>query len=92
MSNEQPLIETKHAAAAFYREMAARIEHNDPASYGGSFVVVPPGDHSEPMTLLILDPKQDPVQFWGLLKIKAEVALNALEEISRGQSAFGRGR
>jgi hypothetical protein len=75
------------------RAFAAMVEHvrrNDVARFGGAFVVVPPKGAGDVLEVLILDPHQEPAQFWSILKTKAEMALAALDEEQRRQRAFGR--
>ena len=71
------------------RDMADRLVLNGPDSFGGCFVVLPPMG-GEPIKTLILDSKQDPAQFWSILKTKAEMALMGLDEISRNQQGYRR--
>jgi len=82
----QPLIDGQtadiKALADELRSMADSMELNGPASFGGCFVVLPPMG-GEPIKTLILDSKQDPAQFWAILKTKAEMALASLDEQSR---------
>jgi hypothetical protein len=66
------------------RSMADSLILNGPASFGGCFVVLPPMG-GDPIKTLILDSKQDPAQFWAILKTKAEMALAGLDEIARAQ-------
>jgi len=70
--------------------MAAAIERNAEGSFGGAFVVIPPNsDAGEPIETLILDAKQDPAQFWMLLKTKCDLELAALDAKQRQQATFG---
>ena len=91
--NEQPLIENQQAnietLAQQFLDMAARLKLNGDKNFGGAFVVVPPSG-GDPIQTLILDGKQDPAQFWAILKTKAEMALAGLDEQQRNQQAFRR--
>ena len=74
-----------------FRSMADAIEKNAEGSFGGAFVVVPPtSEAGEPIETLILDAKQDPAQFWMLLKTKCDIALGELDQKQRTQASFGR--
>ena len=70
--------------------MAEAVERNAEGSFGGAFVVVPPPEAGEPLETLILDSKQDPAQFWMLLKTKCDLELSALDAKQRQQATFGR--
>ena len=72
-----------------FRAMADAIERNIEGSFGGAFVVVPPPEAGEPLETLILDTKQDPAQFWMLLKTKCDLELATLDNKQRQQSSFG---
>ena len=70
--------------------MADAIERNAEGTFGGAFVVIPPSvEAGDPIETLILDAKQDPAQFWLLLKTKCDLELQALDAKQRNQSAFG---
>lgn len=71
------------------RQMADRMETNGNDSFGGCFVVLPPMG-GEPLKTLILDSKQDPAQFFAILKTKCEIALASLDETQRNQQGYGR--
>jgi hypothetical protein len=88
----QPLIERKpHGAAVILRRLADQIDLNDPASFGGVAVIVPPQDAGEPIEVLILDPKKNAAQFYATIKTRLEGQLSDLEVLQRQQQAgFGR--
>lgn len=73
-----------------FRAMADAIERNEGDIFGGAFVVVPPPEAGDPLETLILDSKQDPAQFWMLLKTKCDIALGQLDQKQRAGQAFGR--
>ena len=75
-----------------FRSMADAIERNEGASFGGAFVIIPPQDGGDPIETLILDNKQDPAQFWSMLKTKADIMLAELDQAQRNVAAFGGGR
>lgn len=68
--------------------MAKRIVHNAGQSFGGAFVIVPP--NGDPIETLILDAKQDPAQFWSLIKTRCDIALQEIDERQRTTRPFGR--
>jgi hypothetical protein len=70
--------------------MADAIERNPTGNFGGAFVVVPPVEAGDPLETLILDTKQDPAQFWMLLKTKCDIELGLLDQKQRTGQAFGR--
>lgn len=73
--------------AAELREMADRMELNANASFGGAFVIIPPAG-GEVIKTLIIDSKQDPAQYWSIIKTKADMALMGLDEQQRNTRAF----
>jgi hypothetical protein len=73
-----------------FQVMTQRIVHNAGADFGGAFVVVPPAEGGEVLNTLLLDSRQDPVQFWILLKTKCETEIANLDQKQRGANAFGR--
>ena len=73
-----------------FRSMADSIDRNAEGSFGGAFVVIPPPEAGDPLETLILDAKQDPAQFWMLLKTKCDLALAELDAKQRQNAAFGR--
>ena len=77
-------------AAQRFTAMAAAIEHNAAATFGGAVVIIPPTNGGEPIELLILDLKADPAQFWSTIKTRIEIKLAELDERQRSQQAFGR--
>ena len=77
-------------AAQRFTAMAAAIEHNAGATFGGAVVIIPPTNGGEPIELLILDLKADPAQFWSTIKTRIEIKLAELDERQRSQQAFGR--
>lgn len=90
--NETPLVDPAAVGALLFRQMADRIDHNDPASFGGAVVICPPGRDGVPINVLVLDPTQNEAHFWLTLQTKVQAAIAALEEVSRNQNAFVRGR
>lgn len=78
------------AVAQLFDDMAAKIRLNKDNSFGGAFVIIPPEEGGAPIVTLILDSKQDPGQFFTLLKVKAEAQITMLDVARRNQSAFAR--
>jgi hypothetical protein len=81
MTDEQP-DETEKRAVMF-EQMAAQIRLNKDATFGGAFLVIPPGE-GEPFSSLMLN-QDEPSIFWGAVKTLAEVAMGALERAARQQ-------
>lgn len=73
-----------------FKRMYSRILANSQETYGGAFVIVPPKDGGEVIETLILDSGQDAAQFWGLLKIKCELALAQIDEQQRATQVWRR--
>ncbi len=71
-----------------FRKMADAIESNAERGFGGAFVIMPP--EGDPIETLILDSKQDPSQFYMLLKTKCDIALNELDAKQRQAQGFQR--
>jgi hypothetical protein len=67
--------------AALFREMARRIEKNDPAEFAGALLIVPPSGES--IEYLALNPKQDAAAFWGAVQAHVQRALAEMEEKQR---------
>jgi hypothetical protein len=66
-----------------FERMAAQIRLNKDATFGGAFLVIPPGE-GEPFSSLMLN-QDEPSIFWGAVKTLAEVAMGALERAARQQ-------
>ena len=90
--SEQDLIHkddrSAEALAKLFDDMAAKIRLNKEHPFGGAFVIIPPENGGDAMQTLILDAKQDPAQFFTLLKTKAEMQIMALDQLARNQQAF----
>ena len=71
-----------------FRKMADAIESNAERGFGGAFVIMPP--EGDPIETLILDSKQDPSQFYMLLKTKCDIALNELDAKQTQAQGFQR--
>lgn len=69
--------------------MSELLKKNGTESFGGAFVVAPPKDGGEVLNTLLLDSRQDPVQFWILLKTKCETEIAQLDQKQRSGTAFG---
>ena len=84
------LVETsKNEAADRFTAMAAAIEHNASATFGGAVVIIPPINGGEPIELLILDLKADPAQFWSTIRTRIDIKLSELDQVQRKQASFG---
>ena len=73
-----------------FRAMADAIERNAEGTFGGAFVVIPPAEAGEPIETLILDTRQDPAQFWILLKSKCEYEIATADDKKRAMQGFPR--
>ena len=76
-------------AAQRFTAMAAAIEHNAGATFGGAVVIIPPPNGGEPIELLILDLKADPAQFWSTIRTRIDIKLAELDENRRTTTTFG---
>ena len=81
---------TTEIEAIRFDQMAARIRLNADQGFGGAFVIAPPKSGGEAIETLLVDVRQDPVQFWTLLKSKCDVELDQLGAQAKSQQAFGR--
>lgn len=63
-----------------FTEMANRIEVNMAQDYGGSFVIMPPGDDVKPAVMLILDNSGDAAVFWGSVMTRCQIELEMLKQ------------
>ena len=86
----QPLDRSPETLAKLFDDMAAKIRLNKDNAFGGAFVIIPPETGGDPIVTLILDSKQDPSQFFMLLKTKAEIQIASLDALARNQQAFQR--
>jgi len=71
------------------RALADKIELNDPAAFGGAFIILPPPNGGDVIETLILDGQQDAAQFYILLNGRITKAIEGLDS-SRTQQAFRR--
>lgn len=85
MSDEQ-VIDVSEKRAALFEEMARQIRLNKDATFGGAFLVVPPGD-GEPFSSLMLNQEEQSI-FWGAVKTLGEVALAALDPRNPANRGF----
>ena len=68
-----------------FTRMAAQIDHNDTADFGGAFVVLPPTGGGALIQGCLLT-SADPVQFWLLLQSQIN---KSLEDAKAGTQQFG---
>lgn len=88
------MTDTAEASAAL-RRMADAIDANQERPFGGVICIIPPPDAEGKFHIietLILDSSQDPTQFWGLLKAKADIALHEADARERQGQGLGFGR
>lgn len=75
--------------AAAFREMAERIEKNDPAEFAGAILLVPPD--GKPIEILLVDKSRDEAFFWATASSRIEIATAEFGQRQRGgQDPFGR--
>ena len=80
---------TDTANAERFTKMAARITHNQDATFGGAAVIMPPANGGEPIELLILDSKSDPAQFWGAILSRAQLEVNTIRSANEMRQMTG---
>lgn len=89
----EPLIQKSttvaETEAVRFDQMAARIRLNAEQGFGGAFVIAPPQNGGGAIETLLVDVRQDPVQFWTLLRSKCDVELDQLKDSAKNQRAFG---
>lgn len=73
-----------------FTQMAEAIERNKDATFGGAFVVMPPGPEAVSVETLILDSKQDEAQFWNMLMTKCQMMLAEIDQRQRTAAVFGK--
>jgi len=71
MSDEGP--------AQLFRDMAARIERNEPEEFAGAILIVPPpGEDDQPaeaIEILVIDPARGEAHFWHLAQKMIEIGV-----------------
>src|SRR5580704_7076810 len=75
-----------------FTAMAARIEHNADAIFGGAVVIVPPVNGGDKIEYLSLNASADPVLFWSTVKSQIEMTLEKLTAKDQMAHTFGRPR
>ncbi len=75
--------------AQFFEAMAARIERIPEGEFAGAAVIVPPAGGGDPICLLLVDPKQDPIQFFATVKSRVEIVTGAVMEAARDSQQGG---
>ncbi len=68
-----------------FKEMADRIEKNDPKEFAGALLIVPP--EGDPIAVMLTDPKQDLDAFWGMCAAKIQIAEK--EQMMKAQGSTG---
>ncbi len=74
--------------AKAFREMADRIERNDPAEFAGAILIVPP--EGDVIAVLITDPSKDKEAFWALAVSRTQIAHQEIVGQRQGGQGFGR--
>lgn len=68
--------------AELFRELADKIDRNPETDFGGAFLIVPPeGDAISG----ILVGAADLGVFWGAVKLKCDLAVDAADKVSKPQ-------
>lgn len=76
------------AMADLFREMADRIERNEDAEFAGAILVVPPrrnGVELPSISVMIVDPSQDPATLFAIAKGKIDIASAQYDEAVQAQ-------
>lgn len=63
-----------------FTDMAARIDLNAEQGFGGSFVIMPPGEDPKPRVMLMLDNAENPAMFWSALQTVCTIALQEIQQ------------
>lgn len=78
---------TAKTPADHFRDLADKIERNKPEDFGGAFLIIPPD--GEPIASILVG-QPDLASFFAVVSGKLQVAVNAADEKSKRQQAFGR--
>lgn len=70
------------------RAMADAIDLNDGKPFGGAVVIIPPAG-GKPIEMLILDSREDGLQFYTSIKTMVEIAYNELLQSEQQKRTFG---
>lgn len=82
---------TSQEAAAEFRKMADQIERNADSKFGGAYVIIPPGDYDVgPLSVLLIDSRQDAANFFNLLDWRTKTVLAEIDAKQRQMTGFGR--
>lgn len=68
--------------------MADTIDLNEGKSFGGAVVIIPPKGGT-PIEMLVLDSREDGMQFYTSIKTMVEIAYNELLQIEQQKRTFG---
>jgi hypothetical protein len=82
MPDERP--DPAEVRALLFDKMAAQLRLNKDAKFGGAFLLLPPGDGSEPIEQLMLN-LEEPSIFWASLQTIANMAVAALDSKQQRQ-------
>lgn len=72
-----------------FTRMAAAIDHNTASKFGGAVVIIPPGEGSVPIEILMLDSGASAALFWSNMKTIVQMALDGVQIEERRQQGFG---
>jgi hypothetical protein len=77
------------ADAESFTRMAGRVELIPEEEFGGAVVIRPPGE-GDPIEFVTSDPSPNPIQFWGAVKARVEIAYaEALGNSDKGHGGSG---
>ncbi len=71
-----------------FRAMADSIDNNEGKPFGGAVVIIPPGG-GDAIEVLVLDSREDGLQFFSNIKTMADVAYNKLLQEEQQKRVYG---
>ncbi len=71
-----------------FRAMADSIDNNEGKPFGGAVVIIPPGG-GDAIEMLVLDSREDALQFYTNIKTMAELAYNELLQKEQQKRVYG---
>lgn len=77
----------RKSPADLFREMAQRLERNEPGEFQGAYLIIPPS--GKPVSQAFVDPSGDEVAFWGF--VQAQVVTAGTEAIGDAERKLGLG-
>jgi hypothetical protein len=77
-------------AAKKFREMADQIERNQDAVFGGAYVIIPPSQDADSLSVLVVDNEADAAGFFCLLEWRITNITKSMDMQERMKQGFGR--